>query len=402
MKGRTMKKLLATLIAVFMAFMVSIPVKAENYATDKQADAPTGVSFNKVLSLPADSEIPTCGFKFNFAPGTAKAETSTTYAVIPGIISGGYPTANDVTFSSTDSRDTTLADGAVGSSITHPVNVDFGTIKFPEPGVYRYIITEDKADNYTNIGVGNDPVDQIVMDVYVIDDSTNEGKLVASSVIFTKKSSSEEEVAPANNATTGNKTTSFINTYPTNNLTISKTVAGNQGSKDKYFKFTIKLEDTTDATVDPAAKFKVTGIDRTPSINAATTYDATALANNDITELTGAQLLAGYDIYLQHGDTVDIIGIIEKCKFTITETNEGYDVATLTKTKTDTTGVAGTTASVEGVLTESTKVEYTNTKEGTIPTGVLLSATGLIVVGLIVMAGIIFFGVRSRKRYEED
>ena len=47
-------------------------------------------------------------------------------------------------------------------------------------------------------------------------------------------------------------------------------------------------------------------------------------------------------------------------------------------------------------------MEFTNDKHGTIPTGVLLSATGLIVVGLIVVVGVVFFGIRSKKRYEED
>ena len=35
-------------------------------------------------------------------------------------------------------------------------------------------------------------------------------------------------------------------------------------------------------------------------------------------------------------------------------------------------------------------------------TGVILKATGLIVVGLIVIIGVVFFGVRSKRRYEED
>ena len=63
--------------------------------------------------------------------------------------------------------------------------------------------------------------------------------------------------APARNADSGSadvatdgtavadKTTGFVNTYPTQKLTFSKDVAGNQASRDKYFAFTLNITGVT-------------------------------------------------------------------------------------------------------------------------------------------------------------
>ncbi|MBQ3919970.1 MAG: hypothetical protein II695_09870, partial [Oscillospiraceae bacterium] len=53
------------------------------------------------------------------------------------------------------------------------------------------------------------------------------------------------------------------------------------------------------------------------------------------------------------------------------------------------------TDSNTGIKADTT-VAYTNTKNGTVPTGVLLSYTPAAVVGIIVIAGIIFL-VRKRR-----
>ncbi len=45
---------------------------------------------------------------------------------------------------------------------------------------------------------------------------------------------------------------------------------------------------------------------------------------------------------------------------------------------------------------------FTNTREGVIPTGVILSVAGLLVVGIIAVIGFVFFGIRSKRRYDED
>ena len=140
MKGRKMTRLLAILAATLMTVTLisSYSAKAANYADDKQATAPTGVTFNKVLSLPDDSEVPECGFGFDISAGTEKlASASGEIDIFAGIISGNYPSASDAIYAAGAAKDTTLAVGAITASCTRQVNVNFGDIKFPEPGVYR-------------------------------------------------------------------------------------------------------------------------------------------------------------------------------------------------------------------------------------------------------------------------
>ena len=57
-----------------------------------------------------------------------------------------------------------------------------------------------------------------------------------------------------------------------------------------------------------------------------------------------------------------------------------------------------------GTIVDGTnvKVGFINDKDGTIPTGVILSVAGLLVVGIIAVIGFVFFGIRSKRRYEED
>ena len=44
---------------------------------------------------------------------------------------------------------------------------------------------------------------------------------------------------------------------------------------------------------------------------------------------------------------------------------------------------------------------FTNTRRGVVPTGVLLSIAGLVVAAIFIVAGVIFFGIRSRRKFEE-
>ena len=153
------------------------------------------------------------------------------------------------------------------------------------------------------------------------------------------------------------------------------------------------------------AHYAITGHDKNPKNNDATIYSDSELVENNKDYLTGAQLEAGYDIYLQHGDTISIAGLPIGCKYTITEANEEYSVSTVTtRDAAPTTTVASGTSNVvkESNFTENTTVAYTNEKTGAIPTGVILSVAGLLVVGVVAIIGFVFFGVHSRRRYEED
>ncbi|MCR5291581.1 MAG: hypothetical protein K6E28_01675 [Eubacterium sp.] len=407
MKSNSKKKLLSLIVATIMmvALMGATVSAAETtYSAIVLAENQFPV-INKILDMPTDTNVPTCGFAFSIVPGTAipaetglmevKAGPTAIYNEVT------YPKIADVIYAANETKDNPVnPDATKGSSLTKPSIIDFSHVEFTEPGVYRYVITESSATGYDNIGVGLDEYNQRILDVYIKDVN---GTLQLDGSVMTKIKSTDTATAPAiAGGTLSNKSSSFINEYPTNILKITKTVAGNQGSKDEYFKFTIKLENTTGVTIDENLKFGITGQTAAPTKTAATPYEASDMATaNGVTTLTGAQLKAGYSIYLQHGDDVTISGLVKNCKFNISEESNHYSVTTVLKQEGE-SDVNGDSHIVSEILDNSTIVEYTNTKTGTIPTGVIVSATGLIIAAIIAVAGVVFFGMRSKRRFEEE
>ncbi len=259
------------------------------------------------------------------------------------------------------------------------------------------------------------------------------------------------------------KSEGILNKYDTSDIKFSKKVTGNQASKDKFFKFTVTLTDDTATgtgvpTVTNVANtdmFAITGNwEKTVSEgsftngtsgapNAATVYTAeeisnasnssvtTATANtaygNNVVWLTGEQLKAGYSFYLQDGDDITIHGLPNGIGYTIAEYQDDYQPAVTLKDANDgfdnMNGAADDNSAVElaianvaGNITSDTatatitdtKIEddvdaaFTNTRKGTIPTGILLSVAAPAGVGAVVIGGIAYLIVKNRRREAEE
>ncbi len=109
-----------------------------------------------------------------------------------------------------------------------------------------------------------------------------------------------------------------------------------------------------------------------------------------------------HDFYLQHEDYIIVKGLPKDSGYALTEDREDYasteasasNVVLTIGTGTDTHDfddpASGSIASAD-IYTG-----FTNNRDGTVPTGVLLSYTPAAVVGIIVIAGIIFL-VRKRR-----
>lgn len=431
MKG--LKKRICTLMtAAVMSMSLVTPVHA---ATTYTPVAGTSCTFNKYLIMDAGDNVPNATFSFTVASGDAINASDTTMEVLRGIMvteeGKTYPSIADVTFTPEDStateagtnvdvaraasdRETGLT-AATGVQLetgekyaTQVATVDFSKISFPEPGIYRYIITESTSTTNAAAGIMHDNDVDRVLDVYVTDDGN--GNLIVSGYVMHKNAGvvtpgadkGSGDVAEVG-AALADKTDGFTNEYNSKDLKIEKEVAGNQASRDKYFEFTVTCTGVADAD-----KFTVSLADDSDNNTNDGNADAksgaaknggTIAANADKTnptEVTGAQLLGGQKFYLQHGQSIVIRGLAPNVSYEVTEKAEDYksDV----KAGDTNSGVIGTVASDKKMATAG----FTNTRNGIIPTGILLSATGLIVLGLIVVAGIIFFAIRSRKKYDEE
>lgn len=404
MKTKRTKKLLAFIITTAMAVMMFSTVvnAADNYST---VDGPDDVSFTKYLVVPTETAIPNLEFDFTVSAGEAESGSTTKLPVYAGNDSKrvAFKTGKSfdditgsATFSSTDSTTAGTSTDGIANSDTkkyaqHDVTLDFSVLTFNEPGIYRYIITEDDVDGAT--------IDTPrTLDIYVED---NNGNLTVTDTVLYK-------TAPTDSST-GDKTDNFINQYPSSNLYVGKKIAGNQASKDKYFRFTIAITGAT-----PNSKINLGGNYTTTAISGSTN-GATVINPDDGTSYTNPSMTDGLTtdengavtkvFYLQGDQYVNLMGISEGAHYVVSEddystdgyttaeaSDEDFEIGTLTFDD-DVEGDIGSTGIYTG---------FTNTKDGTIPTGIIISVAGLLIVGIIAVIGFVFFGVRSKRRYEED
>ena len=143
-------------------------------------------------------------------------------------------------------------------------------------------------------------------------------------------------------------------------LKVSNEVTGTQGDKSQYFKYTIELTAPDGAAT---ADYAITGSDA--AVPATAHNDATT--NPTSVTLTGGTPTT-VEVWLKDGQTVKIAGLPHGTTYKVTDQS----------------------------LTTGTKVTYTNTKDGTTPTGILLQF-GLPIAG-IAFALILFGVVLASKR----
>lgn len=402
-------------------------------ATTYTPVAGTSMTFTKFLIMDEGDNVPNATFAFTVAPGTARsADTSdnTVMQVLPGI---GTPTIANVTFSNSDT--TTLA-SAVSSEIDvqraasarltgktaangveleagekfaqKTATVSFSGITFPEPGIYRYVITETANADHEAAGIMHDNDIDRILDVYVTDDGS--GALVVSAYVLhtddddvvINNTMGSADVAAAGTAL-DDKTDGFTNEYNSKDLVFKKEVTGNQASRDKWFEFTATLANVNDAdvyTVSIADDSNAATTDGNADATSGTTA-ATRAANQsktNPTSVTGAQLKAGVKFYLQHGQSIAIRGIAPNATYTVTEDAEDYKstASAVSGHTAATTGVIGTIAGTE----KAVKTSYQNERNGIIPTGILLSGA----IGVAALAAGIggFAALKASKRRRDE
>ena len=332
---KTYKLFAITLALVMLIAIVAMPVAAFTYT----AVSGGTTTFTTTLD---NNGAPVPEWEVTYAIAAGSGETSEGVSTIAG------PTPDSVVLKI---GDTALTDGKVtftagDAETTKTVTVDFSTISFTEPGVYRYTVTQSAT---ALAGMTLDADTERNIDVWVYDNGT--GLAVS--------------------AFPENKAIAFNNTLGTNSLTISKNVEGIFASRDKYFAITVTV---TTALPD----------DSTYTV----TLPATASdSRNPEGPLSKTDLTAGVTFYLQHGQSVTIAGLPYGAEYTVIENPDGY-----TSNQTDNT-VRGTIAGAAATAA------FVNTKDGHVPTGVLLTVIpGAVLLG----AGVIGFLVMIRKKKNED
>ena len=440
------KRLAAFAAAAAMFAAMSLPMTASaanggNYGANIGGTRTT--SFNKYLVMHNSAHVPGAAFDFSITAGEAVAETATTSPVFAGVGSPTFmPDDETNTGSKTPGRavfsnsNTTYPESDVTATEDKPAfstpddKTDekyakrMMTISFPQqtpftqPGVYRYIITETG----TAAGVTNDPVSTRTLDVYVVDDDSDPSKnlLKIDGYVLYNGTVTAAPSKTDSSAALGTKSTGFTNTYTARNLSFGKEVTGNQGSKDKYFKFTLNITDAAGATLN----VKVSEMDTD-----TTKTDSTKYTKAEMDEANGADDepdLDGHNIkidstgevtktyYLRDGQYVTIEGLPQGAKYTVSEDEEDYTSSEGTdKVAVAAVGTPGEEGYVAAKLydddpsgtigTSDVYTGFTNNRQGDIPTGILSTVKGsviIIAVGAVGVIGAIVF-LKKRKSEEE-
>ena len=370
----------------------------------------TSTTFEKTIELDNEANVPNVTYSYGVAGGTAIAGDGSTklnvFAGNDGVRTNGLPTIADITFAAGDTDGRVNGSGSDQGKIVKTATMDFSGVSFKEPGVYRYNVTESgavqgveekgtvqKADGSTEAVADR----TFACDVYVEDDGTGTLQVVGY-VLHNDESADAAKLDST--IELGDKITGLKAVYTTSDLTISKTVTGNQGSRDEYFPFTVTL---TGAVKGSQFNVDLSGADATTVV---TPFNADTHENP-------AMLTAGEDgnvtqrYWLRDGQSIVIRGIAGETAYSISEAENAGDVGYTTSIitagdtmngDTDIAAVDGKDVA-DGAITADTTSAYTNHKSGAIPTGVVMAVGG---AGAVTLLGGVGLATIMMKRKKED
>jgi len=504
MKKLDTKKILVAGASLAMIGAQGLPIAAENQGLQYTPIAGEQVPlFKKYLVLDNAAQVPNVTFNYTVSK-PADVGTSANGRPLAVLASAGNmeiyvgvgaPTLSTAAFSAADVKLTEKANGddfvldAGESYVRKIVNIDFTGVEFPEPGIYRYIITEEKLTGEKNAFLydtqdsgahaGEEAAEsrngsrKRILDVYVIEkdaDNVNGGHLqvgveeglgsarsngltVDGYVLHDWDTDIDAILANATNgsqdatraADTGkgwlatdvaDKSDGFVNEYLTQDLIFGKEVIGNQGSRDKYFEFTLNL-----GNLDPNSEYVIDLICAEATSGSNT---ATIAANQDKNNYVDGQLASDgsgqyvlkanaegtitQKFYLKDGQYIRIQGLAIGSTYQVTEAEEDYKKiekiqAGLNKTARAVVNGVGTSIAngaviesfldnLSGTIAEEVAspvagdnvgdifTGFTNQRQGTIPTGVMMTVLPGAMVVLSGGAGVWF--LMAKKREDEE
>ena len=436
------RKLAALSAAIAMTASMAVPAMSNaetSYSPVLVTDSTkTSTTLDKYLVMDKDANVPNAEFTFAISkPGAKVDATATTLAVLPGVGSPVLTNSGTMTFSPSD---TTVLESTTDDStpivfttddksdekyVNKTLTLDFANVQFTEPGVYRYYITESGTNQGVTNGYVDDSTTETVrtLDVYVEDANStvtsgeNAGKpqlKITGYVMYNgkqtgapkKKATGSVDAVP-NGAEVANatKNNTITNTYASQDLTFGKEVTGNQGSKDKYFDFTVTISGATAGTVYTV---DISKADATSGSNAAT-IDANQGKTNATSITVGSDGTATTHFYLQDGQYITILGLAKNTVYTVDESEEDYSKSDTIK-KSDsslnwdgTEGFDALTDAVSGTIADADiHTGFTNDRSGDIPTGILSTVGGSAALAVVGIAGIAGGAMYLRKKKSEE
>lgn len=373
MEKRMLKKVsTVTAAGMMMTAMLGMQVSAAE-SSSAEAAVKKNPMITKQITKESNIYAPKTTFKFTVAPGTAVPASENQEAIYAG-------PANGVTLDK-DVIASVPADSDIGNEKitvgTTKLNVNesvFTKGKNAKPGIFRYVVSEVATDKDGNAyeGVAY-TTEQKYFDVYVTSDDV--GNLEVGSYLFVDKTDSKSKDGGV-----------FTNDYSSHHdtlkdLTVKKEVTGNQGNRNKDFKFTIK--------VDGAAgeQYYVTFSDgKAP----------TTLVSGEAKTIT-----------LKDNETAKIFGLSETDEYTVTEASyadDGYKTTIDNEEKLTATGTIKKDTEARTTAANGDKnITVVNDKTTNSPTGIFLHVAPYIaLIGAAIASSLLFFRRKRAKDMDID
>lgn len=372
MKEKVLRRVFAAFAAAAAAFAMCASVATPAFAANTSVSGST-TTFDKYLVMDADTNVPNVTFEFDIMAGTAQVASGGSPAIYAGVtpdlisISKASFTTSDSTILGTPSNKEDSAQKYATKSVT----VDLQGVTFNKPGIYRYVITETAT---SQDGITNDTNTTRTLDVHVAYAEGSETELEVTSYALHPSDDSSK------------KADGFTNTYATHNLTLEKQVTGNQGDRNKYFKFTVSITNAVKGTV---YNVDLTNADSNPNVNDGTT-------NSNQLVATDGTVTATY--YLKNDQSITIKGLTGGTHYAITEESYSSDGYTTANTVDGTASLQGDTTGEKTMDDSFHEVVFTNHKEGIVPTGILIETGPYILMGAVVVIGLVALLATGRRR----
>lgn len=205
-----LKETVMSMVVAAAMMLTVVPVGAARTNYGATIGGTKTTTFDKFLVMDSQANVPNAAFSYAVTAGTAKAYDvqGKKFQVLAGVDAdkvtmagvGTGAVAGQIVFTQGDGSDThgTTKDAYVKDLaaskkyVLKTATLDFSKVQFTEPGIYRYVVTESG----TSQGITNDADLTRIVDVYVNDATTDEGKaLTIAGYVLHSSENDEPDVA---------------------------------------------------------------------------------------------------------------------------------------------------------------------------------------------------------------
>ena len=368
-----MKRRFTTVMVMLLAFALLISATAIS-ASAETTYSPIGgsTSFVKNLVVDSDANIPNVSFTYSIRRGTAIPATESTIEILTSDTGGG--TIGTATFSNADTAsalpglptDADPSNPTEGKKYVQKyVSITLPNTSFTKPGVYRYEISETNS-NLPGVTYDSNPTRYL--DVFVVANANN--VLSVDSYVL-RDAATTIGIDGKYTTDPDDKSSGYINTLTQYDFDFSKTISGNQGDKNKRFNFTLNITGANPGTY-PIIANDVEGNPTSITVG----HNGTAIGEYSLTD----------------GSTVKVIGLNAGAVCNVTEDPVDY---TATHSL-DGNSVDSGNSSGAVTLDSDHSVAFTNTRNGIIPTGIIMTIAPF-AIGICVFGAVFIFIICKRK-----